>query len=114
MIITRTRVAFITLSVLAAVLLQGFFNADGGMAAMKEHAVNGMFSNGKKLHRVYLGLPIIDDILSWSVSFWDPVCYESESVRLLSTTLSASLQSLGVFAMVESLRKGKRNIMLRW
>jgi hypothetical protein len=114
MIVTRTRVALLTFSAIAAILLQGIFNFDGGLAAMKEHAAKGMFSNGKKLHRVYLGLPIIDDMLSWSVSFWDPVCYESESVLLLSTTLSASLQSLGVFAMVESLRKGKRNIMLRW
>ncbi|EOA84356.1 uncharacterized protein SETTUDRAFT_172788 [Exserohilum turcica Et28A] len=81
---------------------------------MKEHAANGLFSNGKELHRVYLGLPFIDGPLSWSVSFWDPVLHQSEPVLLLSTTLSASLQSLGVFTMVESLRKGKRNVMLRW
>jgi hypothetical protein len=112
--VTYTRVVLVTLSAFAAVLLQGFFNIDGGLAAMKAHAANGMFSNGKVLHRVYLGLPVIDNLLSWSVSFWDPVCHESDSVRLLSTTLSASLQSLGVFAMVEGLRKGKRNIILRW
>ena len=114
MIVTRNRVVFIAFSLLAIILLQGFFNVDGGLAAMKEHAANGVFSNGKKLHHVYLGLPVIDNLLSWSVSFWDPVLHESESARLLSTTLSASLQSLGVFAMVEGLRKGKRNVMLRW
>lgn len=81
---------------------------------MKKHASDGVFSNGKTLHHVYMGYPIVDKALSLSVSFWDPVCHESTAVKLLSTTLSATLQSLGVFAMVESLRNGNRNIMLRW
>lgn len=114
MIVTRPRIALIALSIAATVLLQGFFQLDGGLDAMKAHAAKGEFSNGKKLHHVYTGLPFLDSPLSWSVSFWVPVLTESVAVRLLSTTLSASLQSLGVFAMVESLRKGNRNIMLRW
>ncbi|KAF2129722.1 hypothetical protein P153DRAFT_356419 [Dothidotthia symphoricarpi CBS 119687] len=114
MAITGIRVALLTLSALAVVLLQGLFNLNGGLEAMKKHAKEGVFSNGKTLHHVYLGYPVIDDILSWSVSFWDPVCHESRSTLLLSKTLSASLQSLGVFAMIESLRRQDKNIILRW
>lgn len=108
------RGVFITLAILAVFLLHGVFRYDGGTEALVTHANEGRFSNGKTLHRVYTGYPIIDHILPMSVSFWDPVLYQSRPTLLLSRTFSASVQSLGVFAMVESRRKGCKNIILRW
>ena len=114
MALTGARIALFALSALAVLTLHGYFYADGNLQAMQKHAREGVFSNGKKLHHVYMGYPFIDKLLAMSVSFWDPVCYESYVVKLLSSTLSATLQSLGVFALVESLRNGNRSIMLRW
>ncbi|KAF3054766.1 hypothetical protein CFAM422_013253 [Trichoderma lentiforme] len=110
----RTRVWLGFLSALAVVFLQGFFHLNGAFAAMSKHAEEGRFSNGKPLYHVYMGYPVVDKMLALSVSFWDPVCHQSRVVKLLSITLSASLQSLGVFALVESLRLGKKHIVLRW
>lgn len=110
-----TRTTFYALAVLATILLQGVFIADGAFAALNRHAQNGRFSDGKQLHHVYLGLPIIDHMLRNSVSMWDPVCNSSPSVKLLSIDFSTTVQSLGVFAVIESLRRGKgKNILLRW
>lgn len=111
---TKTRAWLGVLSLLAVILLQGVFHLNGAFATMSKHAEVGRFSSGKTLHHVYMGYPVIDKMLALSVSFWDPVVHESQVVRLLSTTLSASLQSLGIFAMVESLRTGDRNRVLRW
>jgi hypothetical protein len=110
-----TRTTFYVLAIIATNLLQGIFIADGGFAALNRHAQNRKFSDGKRLHHIYLGLPIIDHMLHNSVSFWDPVCNQSPSVKLLSIDFSTTVQSLGVFAVIESLRRGKgKNILLRW
>jgi hypothetical protein len=111
---TRTRAWLAVLSALAVILLQVVFNLNGAFASMSKHAEDGRFSSGKTLHHVYMGYPVVDKMLALSVSFWDPVVHESQVVNLLSTTLSASLQSLGVFALVESLRAGDKNLVLRW
>ncbi|KAI5867876.1 hypothetical protein GGS23DRAFT_613041 [Durotheca rogersii] len=114
MALLGARIALFGLSALAVLTLHGYFYADGNLQAMQKHAHEGVFSNGKTLHHVYSGYHVVDKLLAMSVSFWDPVCHESRVAKLLSTTLSATLQSLGVFAMVESLRNGNRSIMLRW
>ena len=110
-----TRTTFYALAILATILLQGVFIVNGAFAALNRHAQNGRFSDGKQLHHVYFGLPIIDHMLRNSVSFWDPVCSQSQSVKLLSVDFSTTVQSLGVFSLIESLRRGKgKNILLRW
>ncbi|PVI02671.1 hypothetical protein DM02DRAFT_701187 [Periconia macrospinosa] len=108
------RTVFIFLAIAGAVLLHGPFAHFGGANAMSKHAKDGVFSNGKKLYPVYTGYPVIDDLLAMSVVFWDPVLYQERSTILLSRTFSASVQSLGVFAFIESQRRGCKNILLRW
>jgi hypothetical protein len=87
-------------SIIALVLLQGIFGLNGGTNAVMTHAKEGRFSNGKGLHHVYTGYLLIDDILPMSVGMWDPVLHQARPATLLSRTFSASVQSLGVFAMV--------------
>ncbi|PSN59367.1 hypothetical protein BS50DRAFT_508692 [Corynespora cassiicola Philippines] len=108
------RAVFILLSIAAAFLLEGIFLLDGGADALVTHATEKVFGDGKVLNTIYTGYPIIDHVLPMSVSFWDPVLSKERATILLSRTFSASVQSLGVFAMVESRRRGCKNIMLRW
>jgi hypothetical protein len=108
------RAVFISLSILALVLLQGILQQNGGTDAIMTHAKEGRFGNGKKLHHVYTGYPFIDGILPMSVSMWDPVLHIARPTTLLSRSFSASVQTLAVFALIESQRRWCKNIVLRW
>ncbi|KAH7131822.1 hypothetical protein B0J11DRAFT_503017 [Dendryphion nanum] len=108
------RTVYILLAILALVLLQGILSLNGGTDAIMTHAKEGRFSNGKKLHHVYTGYPLIDDVLPMSVSMWDPVLHQARATTLLSRSFSASVQSLAVFAMIESQRRGCKHLVLRW
>lgn len=95
------------------ILLQGILIADGAFFAMLKAIWFREFANGKPLHPLYTGLPVIDELLAMSVSFWDAVASVMPALQLESTMLCASLQSLAVCATIERMRTGKKDVILR-
>ena len=111
--ISSTRIHFITLTVLAVVLLQGLLIANGAFYALLKDIYYGKFEDGKRLHRIYTGMPVVDELLAMSVSFWDGVATLMPVLRLESVMLSASLQTFALWATVERMRIGKKHTILR-
>jgi hypothetical protein len=112
--VASTRIPFLILTVMAVILLQGILIADGAFGAMLKAIWYGKFANGKTLHRVYTGMPVVDELLSMSVSFWDAVASQTLALRLESIMLCASLQTFALWATIERMRKGDKHFILRW
>ena len=112
--LSSTKVPFAVLTVVAAVVLQGILIADYAFGAMLKAIWYGQFANGKALHRIYTGWPVVDELLAMSVSFWDAVAAEKPALRLESIMLCASLQTFAVWATIERLRRGDKHLALRW
>lgn len=113
-LVSSTRIPFLILTVAACTLLQGTLIANGAFVGLLKATWYGQFGNGKPLHRVYTGLPVVDDLLAVSVSFWDAVATEKPTLRLESLMLCASLQTFAVLATVEGMRKGQKHTILQW
>lgn len=111
--LSSTRIQFTVLTVFAVILLQGILIADGAFFAMLKAIWFGEFANGKSLHRVYTGMPVVDELLAMSVSFWDAVASVMPALRLESIMLCASLQTFAVWATIERMRVGSKHIILR-
>ncbi|KAJ5705160.1 hypothetical protein N7536_000849 [Penicillium majusculum] len=111
--VNSARVPFIVLTILAAILLEGILMVDGGLFAMLKPVWTRTLADGKYLHQVYTGLPIIDQILAISVCFWDPVATNLPILRLQSIMLCAPLQTFAVWATIESMRRGEKHTLLR-
>lgn len=100
------RTAFICLGIFGAVMLQGLLAIDGGLLAILKTIYYGKFPGGKTMALTYTGLPIIDQFANIQVAFWDPVVSVTGIPWLQACMLCASLQTAGVWVVVESLRKG--------
>jgi hypothetical protein len=109
-----TRTPFLIITVVSAFLLQGWLIADGAFAAMSTAIYKGHWENGQVLHRIYTGIPILDWTLAMSVSFWYPTIAELEASRLEAAMLCASLQALAAWASIERMRRGEKQVVLRW
>lgn len=109
-----TRIHFTILTVFAVVVLQGILIADGAFGAMLKAIWFRRFDNGKPLTPVYSGMPIVDELLAMSVSFWDTVGTMMPILRLEAIMLCASLQTFAVWATIERMRVGKKHVILRW
>ncbi|KAF7562317.1 hypothetical protein G7046_g1837 [Stylonectria norvegica] len=112
--ISSTKLPFVILTVVAVILLQGILIADYAFGAMLKAIWYEQFANGKILHRVYTGWPVIDELLAMSVSFWDVVAANKPTLRSESIMLCASLQTFAVWAAIERLRRGEKHLILRW
>ncbi|KAF1978069.1 hypothetical protein BU23DRAFT_525733 [Bimuria novae-zelandiae CBS 107.79] len=112
--VASSRTPFLIITVLSALLLQGWLITNGAFAAMFIATFKGHWENGHKLHRVYTGIPMIDWTLAVSVSFWDPIIVELEATRLESAMLCASLQALATWASIERMRRGEKHVVLQW
>ncbi|KAI0456730.1 hypothetical protein F5B21DRAFT_502028 [Xylaria acuta] len=112
--VASTRTPFLIITVLSALLLQGWLITNGAFAAMFIAVWKGHWENGHQLHRIYTGIPVIDWTLAVSVTFWDQLTVELEATRLESAMLCASLQSLSVWASIERMRRGKKHVALQW
>ena len=110
---SSTRTHFTLLTLLAIVLLQGILIADGAFLAILKAIWFRKFANGKALNPVYTGLPLVDELLALQVGFWDPVVSTLPALRLQSIMLCASLQTFAVWATIERMRVGSKNIILR-
>lgn len=111
--VESARVPFFVLTVLAVILLEGILMADGGLLAMLKPVWTHTLADGKRLHQIYTGLPILDQILAVSVCFWDPVATNLPILRLQSIMLCASLQTFAVWATIESMRRGNKHTLLQ-
>jgi hypothetical protein len=112
--VDSTRMPFLILTVIAIIVLQGILIADGAFGAMLKAIWYEKFDNGKTLYRVYTGLPVVDELLAMSVSFWYAVASVKPALRLESIMLCASLQTFAVWATIERMRKGDKHAVLRW
>lgn len=108
-----TRIHFTILTIFAVVVLQGILIADGAFGAMLKAIWHRRFDNGKPLTPVYTGMPIIDELLAMSVSFWDTVGTRMPILRLEAIMLCASLQTFAVWATVERMRVGRKHVILQ-
>ena len=108
-----TRIHFTILTVLAVVVLQGILIADGAFLAMLKAIWFRQFEDGKPLTPVYSGMPIIDELLAMSVSFWDTVGTRMPILRLEAIMLCASLQTFAVWATIERMRVGEKHAILQ-
>ena len=88
--IQSVRLPYILLTVFAVIILQGVLIADGAFGAMLVAIWKHQFANGRPLYRIYTGLPIVDELLAMSVSFWTAVSTELPILRLQATMLCAS------------------------
>ena len=111
--LSSTRLHFIILTVLGVVLLQGILIANGAFGAMLKAIWFRQFADGKPLNPVFTGLPVVDELLAMSVSFWDTVAYRMPALRYESIMLCASLQTLAVWATIERMRVGSKHVILR-
>ncbi|KAI1664132.1 hypothetical protein Ptr902_13182 [Pyrenophora tritici-repentis] len=100
------RIAFICLGVFGAVMLQGLLAVDGGLLAILKTIYYGKFPSGRTMALTYTGLPVIDQFANIQVAFWDPVVSVTGIPWLQACMLCASLQTAGVWVVIESLRKG--------
>ncbi|EFQ99796.1 hypothetical protein MGYG_02808 [Nannizzia gypsea CBS 118893] len=109
-----TRIYILVLTAAAAVALGGTLAIGGiGLGAFKA-TLFGKLADGNVMHRLYTGLPVIDEILGIPVSFWIPVFSRMQALRLQSMMLCASLQTFAVWAAIERMRKGEKHGILRW
>lgn len=111
--VNSARVQFLALTIMAAILLEGIPMVDGGLIAMLKPVWTQTLADGKYLHQVYTGLPIVDQILAISVCFWDPVATNLAILRLQSIMLCAPLQTFAVWATIESMRRGEKHTFLQ-
>lgn len=109
------RTAFIALGVAGAFLLQGLLAIDGGLLAILKSIYHGQFPWGKTMTLIYTGLPIVDQFANIQVAFWAPVVSVAGVPRLQACMLCASLQTAGVWAVIEGLRedRGWRHWIIR-
>ncbi|KAM5456326.1 hypothetical protein MaudCBS49596_001348 [Microsporum audouinii] len=109
-----TRIYILVLTVLAAIILPGTLAIGGIGEAAFRATFFGKLANGNVMHRMYTGLPVVDEILAVPVSFWIPVFSKMQALRLQSMMLCASLQTFAVWAAIERMRRGEKHGILRW
>jgi hypothetical protein len=107
-----TQSSLITLSAAAFALLWGGMLLNGTIDAMNMAKATGIFLNGQHLRLSYSGFAALDDFCATLVAFFDGISREPGPWHQM-LMFCASLQTAGLWAMIEGSRKGDKHWLLR-
>lgn len=106
--------ALLGLSALGFVLLWGVMLANGTLDGISQVVAKGQFPNGRSLRKVYTGYPVMDDNLATVVAFFDLLAStRAKAPRWLFFLLCNVLGAVDSWVLIESRRRGVRNLFLR-